>query len=106
MRKSTRGKNIGVKDEGEEEKETSRTDIPPPSAVDVSSLMDKDLLLLSGSQAEVAAMSQVDSDATSIWQEPQPEHSEKQNQETEQCVEQGEEEKEEWGRGNVKGAES
>lgn len=106
MRKSTRGKNIGAKDEGEEEKELSHTDVPPPTSLDASSSLDKDLLLSSGGQAEVAAVSQVDIDATSAGQEPQPEHSEKQSQETEQCVEQGEEEKEELDRGNVKGAES
>lgn len=102
VRKSTRGKNI-AKDEREEEKESSHTDVPPPTLLDYSSSLDKDTSLLSGGQAEVASVSQVDIDVTCAGQEPQPEHRENPNQETEQCVEQGEEEKQELGKGNIKG---
>lgn len=108
MRKSTRGRNVGAKDEGEEEKESSGTDVPPPTSLDSSSSLDKDLSMLSDSQpefqAEIAAVSQADISTTSAGQEPQPEHPENQSQE--ECVEQGDEEKEGWSRANVKGAES
>lgn len=105
VRKSPRGRNNSAKDEGEEEKESAATDVPPSTSLDASSSPDKDLTMLSDSQpeiqAQVAAASQA---ANSAEQEPQRENPENPSQQ--QCAERGEEEKGGWSREDAKGAES
>ncbi|XP_073331666.1 uncharacterized protein [Pagrus major] len=98
VRKSTRGKKVSAKDSIEEEKE----------ALDVSSSLDKDLSTLSSEvppevrkrEEEVEAARQADVDAASAGQETQPEHPE--DQTLEECVEEGEEEKEGRSRADIK----
>uniref|UniRef100_A0A7N6A482 Matrin-type domain-containing protein n=2 Tax=Anabas testudineus TaxID=64144 RepID=A0A7N6A482_ANATE len=101
VRKSPRGRNNSAKDEGEEEKESAATDVPPSTSLDASSSPDKDLTMLSDSQpeiqAQVAAASQA---ANSAEQEPQRENPENPSQQ--QCAERGEEEKGGWSREDAK----
>lgn len=85
MRKSIRGRNVNANNEGQEENKSPGSVAPPPTSLDSSSLLDKDLSTLSHSQME-----SIDTSA-----EP--------NQSQDECVEQGEEEKEGWSRANVKG---
>uniref|UniRef100_A0A3B4U6X5 Zinc finger protein 638-like n=1 Tax=Seriola dumerili TaxID=41447 RepID=A0A3B4U6X5_SERDU len=98
VRKSTRGKKIGTKDEREEEKESTGSDVPPLTSLDASSSLDKDPSALSSDsqqeiqKAEVERVSHANIDAASAGQELQPEHPE--NQSLEGCVEEGEEDKE------------
>ncbi|XP_059210782.1 uncharacterized protein LOC131989550 isoform X2 [Centropristis striata] len=94
VRRSTRGKNVTTKDEKEEEeKEPACSDVLPPAP------LDKDLSVsqpeIQKTEREEETENQADLDA-----EPQPEPGE--NQELEECVEEGEEEKEGWSRANSK----
>ncbi|XP_040929871.1 uncharacterized protein LOC114867056 isoform X2 [Betta splendens] len=86
VRKSIRGKTIQAKSEG---KESSDTDVPPPTSLDSSS----SLSVLS-SQTDIQA---ADTGDTSAGQKPRLE-----DQSCDECVEQGEEEKEGWSSANVK----
>ncbi|XP_038587135.1 uncharacterized protein LOC119912168 isoform X2 [Micropterus salmoides] len=108
VRKSTRGKKVGTKDEREEEeKEPAEADVLPPTSLDAS--LDKDLSTLSSdgqpeiqkTEAEVEAAGRADVDAApaaSAGQEPQPENPKN----LEGCVEAGEEEKEGRSRVDIK----
>lgn len=100
---------MSAKDEREEEKEAA--DVLPPTSLDASSSLEKDLSLSSDgqpeaqkTQMEVAAASQADTNAASAGQELQPEHPE--NQTLEGCLKEGEEKKEGWSQADIKGAES
>ncbi|KAG7215146.1 hypothetical protein INR49_022738 [Caranx melampygus] len=98
LRKSTRGRKVGAKEEKREEKESSGSDPPPSAPLSASSPLDKDPSTLSSpgqreiQAAEVERASDGDISAASGGQDLQPEQPEKQN--LEQCMEQGEEEKE------------
>ncbi|XP_038587133.1 mucin-17-like isoform X2 [Micropterus salmoides] len=102
VRKSTRGKKV-CKREG---KQTSEADVLPPTSLNASSSLDKDLSTLSSdgqpeiqkTEAEVEAAGRADVDAASAGQEPQPENPKN----LEGCVEAGEEEKEGRSRVDIK----
>ena len=102
MRKSARGKKVSAKDIIAEEQQ----------ALDASSPSDKNpSTLLSGvppevqkKEEEVEAARQTDVSASSAGQKTQPQLPEVQT--PEQCVEEGEEEKEGWSRADIKGTES
>ncbi|XP_040887346.1 uncharacterized protein LOC121177191 isoform X2 [Toxotes jaculatrix] len=101
VRKSTRGKKVGAKDERVEEKEPAVFDGKPPASLDASSSSDKDPSTLSRDiQREVEGASRADVDATPAGSDLQPEHPERQSQDG--CVEEGEEDKEGWSRADIK----
>ncbi|XP_045904269.1 matrin-3-like [Micropterus dolomieu] len=102
VRKSTRGKKVCER----EGKQTSEADVLPPTSLNASSSLDKDLSTLSSdgqpeiqkTEAEVEAAGRADVDAASAGQEPQPENPKN----LEGCVEAGEEEKEGRSRVDIK----